>query len=103
MAIFIHTSATGEGEDTTIFCTIETESGGSSSSSTTYRFTLPDARQLTSQLEKHVFDALIQDDPHEQAVGMDEHNDPHERAALMDEHFERQLDTHELFFADEPF
>ena len=90
MATFIHTSSAGEGDNTTIYCTIDVESAGSSSSSTTYRFTLEDARQLTGQLEKLIFDALIE-------------NDPHEQAAIMDEHFEQQLENHELFFADEPF
>ena len=98
MATFIHTSSAGEGDDTTIYCTIDVESAGSSSSSTTYRFTLSDARQLAGQLEKHILDALIQNDQHEQAA-----LDPHEQAALMDEHFEQQLENHELLFADEPF
>ena len=89
MATFIHTSSAGEGDNTTIYCTIDVESVGSSCA-TTYRFTLSDARQLTGQLEKHILDALIQ-------------NDPHEQAALMDEHFEQQLENHELLFADEPF
>ena len=63
MATFIHTSSAGEGGNTTIYCTIDVESAGSSSSSTTYRFTLEDARQLTGQLEKLIFDALIENDP----------------------------------------
>ena len=89
MATFIHTSSAGAGNNTTIYCTIDVESVGSSSSSTTYRFTLDDARQLTGQLEKLIFDALIE-------------NDPHKQAAIMDEHFEQQLENHELRCADEP-
>jgi len=90
MATFIHTSSAGDGDNTTIYCTIDVESAGSSSSSTTYRFTLDDARQLTGQLEKLIFDALIE-------------NDPHKQAALMDEYYLNQYDQHGPLFANEPF
>ena len=86
MAMFIHTSRAGD----TIFCTLDVEPKTGTAISTTMRMTLEDARQLTGQLEKHILDYTIE-------------NDPHEQAALMDEHFEQQLEAHDLLFADEPF
>jgi len=86
MAMFIHTSRAGD----TIFCTLDVEPKTGTAISTTMRMTLEDARQLTGQLEKHILDHAIE-------------NDPAEQAALMDEHFEQQLYDHQMRFADEPF
>lgn len=88
MTLFIHTSRAGD----TIFCTVDAEpDGGDSSLSTTLRMTIEDARQLFSQLEKQVLDYTIE-------------NDPHEAAAFVDEHqFERLAEEDALLFANEPF
>ena len=86
MAMFIHTSRAGD----TVFCTLDVEPKVGSAISTTMRMTIEDARQLASQMEKHILDHTIEHDPHEQA-------------ALMDEYHMQQLEDQDLLFADEPF
>jgi hypothetical protein len=85
--MFIHTSRAGD----TIFCTVDAEpDGGDSSLSTTLRMTIEDARQLFSQLEKHVLDYRIE-------------IDPHEAGGLVDEYQFERLAEDDALFASEPF